>query len=135
MGRGSGGRLRYIHTYSGSRWSSSGTGQDGQGEAKGGDSDDDGDDDDDDDDDKSESNETLSFSYHTRQRYYCCNWTALLRARTTRQLVSLHVCTNNRPATTMAAAVRSHWASQDRRHYALASHGTHAFASARVLDL
>jgi len=65
------------------RWSSSGT---GQGEAKGADGDDD------DDDDKSESDETPSLSYHTGQRY-CSTGTGLLRARTTRQLVSLHVCT------------------------------------------
>ena len=90
MGRGSsGGRPRYRSMYLG--WSSSGTGQDGRCEAKGGGDGDD--DDDDDDDDKSESAETHSLSYHTRQRYYCCNWTALLRARTTRQLVSLHACT------------------------------------------
>jgi hypothetical protein len=42
----------------------------------------------------------------------------------------------NRPSPWSMAAVR---ASHDRRHYhldvALASHGTHAFASARVLDL
>ena len=85
------------------RWSSSGTGQDRQDEWE-------GDGDDDDDDKTSGSDETLSLSYHDKDT--AAHHGEMLRARTTRQLVSLHA---------------------DRRHYA--PDGTHAFASARVLDL
>lgn len=101
------------------------------GQAKDGDGDDD---DDDDDDDKNESDETLSLSYlppHDEDTAALCSG----RARLANSCRCTPAPNSNRSATTMAAAVRSHRASQDRRHYALASHGTHAFASARVLDL
>lgn len=62
-------------------WSSSGTGQDRQGEWEGGHGD----------DDMSESDETLSLSYHDKDT--AAHHGEMLRARTTRQLVSLHACT------------------------------------------
>jgi len=67
------------------RWSSSGTGQDRQGEWEGGG--------DGDDDKTSGSDETLSLSYHDKDTAAHHGQGEMLRARTTRQLVSLHACT------------------------------------------